>query len=91
MKKIILSLALAAFIGAGTVTPALACEGGKCTMAHNDKDAKSKKGKKAAAKSESCHMTKTASAAGSTPACCMKKDGAKAETTKTIKEAKAQR
>ncbi|MBC5773436.1 hypothetical protein H8S95_05115 [Pontibacter sp. KCTC 32443] len=87
MKKLVLVLALAGFIGAGA-TPAIACEGGKCKMEHADKDKKSKKGKKAAS-AESCHMESTTADAGKTPSCCMKKD-AKAGASKETKETKTQ-
>ncbi|MBD1396228.1 hypothetical protein H9Q13_03540 [Pontibacter sp. JH31] len=90
MKKIVLALALSGFAGAGIATPALACEGGKCTMEHTDKNGKTKKGKKAAAKDESCHMTATAgttSEAGKTPvkSCCAKPEASKAESGKETK------
>lgn len=88
MKKLVLVLAMAGFIGAGA-TPAIACEGGKCKMEHTDKDKKSKKGKKTAA-AESCHMKSATAEAGKTASCCMKKD-AKAEASKTNKETKTQK
>lgn len=85
MKKIVLVLAIAGFIGAGTTT-AFACEGGKCKMEHADKAKKGKKGKKAA---ESCQMATTATDnKEAKPACCMKKDAAKAETGKETKSKK---
>ncbi|GAB3201313.1 hypothetical protein ABID22_003808 [Pontibacter aydingkolensis] len=86
MKKVILALAVVGLLG--SAAPAMACEGGKCTMEHATK--KSKKGKKAAAKDESCHMTKEATAStGATPAksCCVKPDAAKADATKEVKKA----
>ncbi|WP_242928095.1 hypothetical protein [Pontibacter vulgaris] len=89
MKKIFLSIALAALVGAGTVSTALACEGGKCTMAHT-KDGKSKKGKKGTAGTEQCHM-KSATAGKTPDSCCMKKDGAKADASKATKETKSQK
>ena len=52
-------------------------------MEQTTKDAKAKKGKKAAAKAESCHMS--ASSAESTKSCCMKKDTVKAEASKEKK------
>ena len=86
MKKLVLVLALAGFMGAGA-TPAFACEGGKCKMEHSDKDKKGKKGKKASASTESCHMKSATAEAGKTASCCAKKD-AKADATKTTKETK---
>ncbi|WP_018477861.1 hypothetical protein [Pontibacter roseus] len=90
MKRFILTIALAGFLGAGIASPALACEGGKCKMEHSDKTGKAKKGKKGA-QSESCHATTaTASTSGTAAAksCCAKKDAPKAEAAK---ETKAQR
>ena len=87
MKKLVLVLAMAGFLGAGA-TPAFACEGGKCKMEHSDKDKSGKKGKKTAAAAESCHMKGATSEAGKTASCCMKKD-AKADASKTTKETKA--
>ena len=87
MKKLVLVLALAGFMGAGA-TSAFACEGGTCKMAHSDKDKKSKKnGKKTTASPESCHMKSATAEAGKTTSCCMKKD-AKADASKTTKETK---
>lgn len=89
MKKIVLALALAGFMGAGIATPALACEGGKCKMEHADKNGKTKKGKKAAAPGESCHMmTATANDAEkptTAKSCCAKPEASKAETSKETK------
>lgn len=93
MKKLVLALALAGFVGAGMATPALACEGGVCKMEHAGKDGKSKKSKKGD-KAESCHMmagTATAkdgkaTAAASEKSCCSKKDTPKAEAAKEIKK-----
>lgn len=86
MKKLVLVLAMAGFIGAGA-TPAFACEGGKCKMEHADKDKSGKKGKKTAAAAESCHMKGATADAGKTASCCMKKD-TKADASKTTKETK---
>lgn len=93
MKKLVLALALAGFVGAGMATPALACEGGKCKMEHADKDGKTKKSKKGD-KAESCHMVAAttdakdgkATASASGKSCCPKKDAPKAEATKDIKK-----
>ncbi|SIT79510.1 hypothetical protein [Pontibacter indicus] len=93
MKKLVLVLALAGFVGAGMATPALACEGGKCKMEHADKDGKTKKSKKGD-KAESCHMMAAttdakdgkATASASGKSCCAKKDAPKAEATKEIKK-----
>ncbi|MBF8962472.1 hypothetical protein I0P70_04360 [Pontibacter sp. FD36] len=92
MKRLVLALALAGFVGAGVATPALACEGGKCKMEHTDKDGKTKKGKKGE-KAESCHMTATATSdkdikatAAAPKSCCAKKDAPKAEAAKETKE-----
>lgn len=91
MKKIVLALALAGFVGAGIATPVLACEGGKCKMEHTDKNGKTKKGKKGAAKDESCHMMATASTATetgkatATKSCCAKPEASKAEADKETK------
>lgn len=90
MKKLILVLALTGFIGTGA-TPAFACEGGKCKMEQASKNKKSKKSKKSAATAESCHMKEVTAEAGKTPACCMKKDAAKAEVSTETKEIKAQK
>lgn len=85
MKKFVLALALAGFVGAGVASPALACEGGKCKMEHTDKSGKkAKKG----AKPESCHMTTAdakdgkATASAETKSCCSKKDAPKTEAVK---------
>lgn len=86
MKKLVLVLALAGFLGAGA-SPAIACEGGKCKMEHSDKDKKGKKDKKATASAESCHMKPATADSGKTASCCMKKD-AKADASKTSKESK---
>lgn len=91
MKKLVLTLALTAFIGA-SAAPAFACEGGKCKMEHADK-AKKKKNKKATAVTEDCHKPEATAAtadAGKTPACCMKKTEASKET-KTTTETKTQK
>ena len=89
MKKIVLALALAGFLAAGTATPALACEGGKCTMDHAAQTSKTKKGKKAAAKAESCHMMPAAgseaSASMAGKSCCAKKEAPKKEVSKEVK------
>ncbi|WP_299986188.1 hypothetical protein [uncultured Pontibacter sp.] len=92
MKRLVLALALAGFVGVGVATPALACEGGKCKMEHTDKDGKTKKGKKGE-KAESCHMTATATSdkdgkatATAPKSCCAKKDAPKAEAAKETKE-----
>ncbi|MBB6610270.1 hypothetical protein H7F15_04400 [Pontibacter sp. Tf4] len=92
MKKLVMVLALAGFMGAGAA-PAFACEGGKCKMEHSDKDKKSKKGKKADATAESCHMAKPTADGkpAEKPACCMKKDTAKADAAKDAKETKTQK
>lgn len=88
MKKLVLALALAGFAGAGIATPALACEGGKCTMEMAGKGGK--KGKKGA-KAESCQMVESASAkdgkatTAAPKSCCAKKDAPKAEAAKTSK------
>ncbi|HEY4651386.1 MAG TPA: hypothetical protein VIG72_08225 [Pontibacter sp.] len=83
MKKLVLILAMAGFMGAGAVA-AYACEGGKCKMEHAAKDKKGRKGKKAA---ESCHMaTATAENKEAKPACCMKKGTAASETAKETKK-----
>jgi hypothetical protein len=88
MKKFVLALALAGFVGAGIATPALACEGGKCKMEHADKSGKkAKKG----AKAESCHMTTAeakdgkATTAAAPMSCCAKKEAPKAEAAKETK------
>ncbi|MBC5991739.1 hypothetical protein [Pontibacter cellulosilyticus] len=87
MKKILLALALVGLLG--SAAPALACEGGKCTMQYTEKDGgKKKKSKKAAAKAESCHMNKeTATATGATKSCCAKPEAGKAEAAKEEKKA----
>ncbi|SIQ96542.1 hypothetical protein [Pontibacter lucknowensis] len=93
MKRLVLALALAGFVGAGVATPALACEGGKCKMEHSDKNGKTKKAKKGE-KAEACHMTTAASAdakegkatAAAPMSCCAKKDAPKAEAAKETKE-----
>ena len=83
MKKVILAFALFGLLGASA--PAMACEGGKCTMDHaKDGGAKTKKGKKAA-KEESCHMTETSKE--KTKSCCVKPEAAKEESTKEVKKA----
>lgn len=91
MKKIVLALALAGFVGAGMATPALACEGGKCNMEHTDKDGKTKKAKKGE-KAESCHMmtasttAKDGKATAAAPmSCCAKKEAPKTEAAKETK------
>ncbi len=92
MKKFVLALALAGFVGAGVAMPALACEGGKCTMEHADKNGKSKKARKGE-KAESCHMTTAvatdkdgkATTAAAPMSCCAKKDAPKAEAAKETK------
>ncbi|WP_276495981.1 hypothetical protein [Pontibacter litorisediminis] len=84
MKRTALTLAMACFLGAGLVSPAYACEGGKCTKEHTQQDGKNRKDKKASTKAESCHMT----AAKETKSCCAKKDAAK--TSQPAKEEKAQ-
>ncbi|WP_299699750.1 hypothetical protein [uncultured Pontibacter sp.] len=93
MKKIVLALALAGFVGAGMASPALACEGGKCKMEHTDKNGKTKKARKGE-KAESCHMTTASTAAkedgkataAAPMSCCSKKDAPKAEAAKETKE-----
>jgi hypothetical protein len=89
MKKLVLVLAIAGFIGAGA-TPAFACEGGKCNMEHADKDKKGKKSKKGTASAESCHMKGATADTGKTASCCVKKD-AKAEASKETKGTKTQK
>jgi hypothetical protein len=84
MKKLVLVLAIAGFMGA-SATSALACEGGKCKMEHTDKDKKGKKNKKATASVESCHMKSETADAGKTASCCMKKETAKTEAAKETK------
>ncbi|MER2998372.1 hypothetical protein [Pontibacter populi] len=86
MKKLVLVLALAGFMGAGA-TPAMACEGGKCKMEHADKDKKGKKDKKTTASAESCHMKSETADAGKPASCCVKKD-AKADASKAAKATK---
>ncbi|WP_242918956.1 hypothetical protein [Pontibacter liquoris] len=81
MKKIVLVLALSGLIGAAA-TPAMACEGGKCTKENCTDAGKAKKEKKSAKTT----LSKTADA----HACCKKNATAKAEVTKTEKETKAQ-
>lgn len=89
MKKIILAIAVFGLLG--SAVPAMACKDGKCTMEHASKDGgkKTKKGKKAAAKAESCHMNKeaTATAGTATKSCCAKPEAGKAEAAKEEKKA----
>ncbi len=82
MKRIILAIAVFGLLGASA--PAIACDGGKCTMDHSKDGPKTKKSKKAA-KEESCHMTE--SSKEKTKSCCVKPEASKADDSKEVKKA----